>query len=136
MYNFVLAFNTFCNATKVITQFNFLKEISLNALLSRFLCIFAPIVSASSQLAPSYSFDELNPDWGDLRLELVSTNELKVSNHWIIFTRSIKSLLFLSYPVQHVAPLSYVLIEKVLSLLHELQHICVLRKSTINVLTR
>ena len=62
MYNFVLAFNTFCNATKVITQFNFLKEISLNALLSRFLCIFAPIASASSQLAPSYSFDELNPD--------------------------------------------------------------------------
>ena len=62
MYNFVFAFNAFCNATKVITQFNFLKDISLNALLSRFVCIFAPIVSASLQLAPSFSFDELNPD--------------------------------------------------------------------------
>ena len=63
MYNFVFTFNTFlqCHQSNN-TQFDFLKQISLNALLSSFVCIFAPIVSASSQLTPSFSFDELNPD--------------------------------------------------------------------------
>ena len=42
----------FCNATKVIAQFDFLKEISLNALLCSFVCIFA-----------YFCFDGLNPNW-------------------------------------------------------------------------
>ena len=116
----------FCDATKVITQFELVKEISINALLSCFVCIFAAIFSTSLQLALSFSFEELNRDWRDLRLEPVSTNGLKVCNHWIIFTRSTKSLLFCEVPSSTCCSLAVCFDPEIVLLLLELQHICVL----------
>ena len=66
-----------------------------------YLALFVDLLQSfqpSSQLTLSFSFDEFNPDRRHLSLESVDTNGLKVSNHWKIFTRSIKSLLSRNVP--------------------------------------